>query len=337
MCKRILTIAAIVLAISVLALANTATIDQSGGTANTAYTEQDGAGNTIYIKQAVAHGTGTNTAGTSSTDKIYQKGNNNIANLDQTAASIAASPDTQSNLAKINQVGNKHKLVGATAAGLLDVDSSKAVQKSDYRGNTLNINQIGGNGNKIGLYQSAKFENNMGTTSAEIAQNGYENELVAYQTTSAGATYVFTATKQIGNHNIARFVQTAGGGHQKATVIQDGSYNLLVGASADGSIDSSGAAMQTTGSAWGGNSNELIVTQSGSFNEVGLHQSTSPYKVDGLSNYASISQIAGNNKLGAYQDTTSGSNWLSVTQNGNDTATVVQTGSGNNTATVNQL
>jgi hypothetical protein len=330
--NKLIFLFAMVFAVSMAMGQNTKTMNQSGGNSNSDYSIQTGDLNVIYIKQALANPTGSNTAGTDASDHIIQNGLGNIANLSQTVALTSAA--TQSNLAKIEQVGSYNKLIGATSAGFLNGDNTFAVQIANYYTNDLNIKQWGGNRNAIGLYQNSKFENDFGTVGASIEQKGFRNELVVYQSTSAGGTYVTASSEQIGDDNVARVMQTAGGGHQRLTLKQYGDDNEVVGADASGTIVHGGVATQNTGSAWGGRSNTMDIYQSGGKNWVGLFQSST--NMDNSFNKADIDQTGGSNKLGAYQLTTAGNSDLFVTQTGGDVATIVQTSAGNNISTTIQ-
>jgi hypothetical protein len=339
--KKLVFLFAMVLASAMVFAQNTATIDQNGGILNSAYTQQIGTSDLIFVKQVVADPAGLNTAGVDAVDRILQNGNGNIARVDQEVANVPTAGNISENLLKINQVGHRNRLVGATSSGYLGNDNSNALQYSSKGSNTLNVNQHGGNDNSIGLYQHGAFTTAFGSASAAIEQDGHRNELVVYQNTTGHPVEVDAASKQIGNDNVARLVQKNGNGSQKATIQQYGDRNFLVGANSSGTILDWGVAMQNTGDALGGRNNNLLVSQSGNDNMIGLNQYSTGDSHS--ANYADIDQTGGGNQLGAYQYTNGASSTpsdniseLFVTQTGGDIATVLQNGIGTNTATVIQ-
>src|SRR5690606_32082431 len=112
------------------------------------------------------------------------------------------------------------------------------------------------------------------------------------------------------------------------TITQYGGNNILAGVLQDGTIDVSSNAVQTSLTS----NNQLILMQTGGYNEVGL------YQVGEGANLATINQSGGGNSLGVYQTNSGGTNVLTASQTGNANRAIVQQIShiGTNTVIVNQ-
>jgi len=126
--KKLVFLFAMVFAVGMVMAQNTAVVTQSGGNSNTAYTQQVGDGNDIFISQALATATEYNVAGVSATDRIFQKGDNNIAKLEQIVKTTW--DNASSNEAKIVQKGDGNKLAGADDDAHFNV-SKNAIQDLD--------------------------------------------------------------------------------------------------------------------------------------------------------------------------------------------------------------
>jgi len=282
---------------------NDVSVSQTGGVSNTTFTEQIGDLNDLIIRQVVT-GTvdGTNTAGVDAANPILQDGNRNLARVSQLI--LNESDHDPENTFILEQSGNDNKLAGATADAQFD-GNGIATQISDLRMNFMNVLQDG-HRNKIGLYQKSQLNNVLGNSGTSMTQQGNENELVVYQTSTGGSNYARSQSNQIGSYNTAKVKQT-GVDNQELELHQNGNSNLVGGAYLSG-----------------GNA---VADES---------QPSYALQVSTGLNDAEIDQSGNLNTVGFYQSTTNGFNTMYVSQDGGDTGAVYQSGAGNNVASIIQ-
>jgi hypothetical protein len=246
-----------------------------------------------------------------------QLGYDNIARLAQIAGI------GHKNGAEILQDGDFNVLgLNRSSKGAI---TGSATQKSSKNETSLFLSQTG-NYNQVGLNQYNGHTNTVGEAIADITQYGNSNYLSALQEIryqQNAELYV----DQLGSSNEAGITQRTSSSLNGlyAEITQHGDNNVLRRANSDGTIHGTNVASQL-----GGTEITLDLYQSGDGNQVGLTQDGNGY------NLAEIVQMNGGNTLGAYQTTSSGFNSLDVYQSGSANAKVMQTGAGNNTATITQ-
>jgi hypothetical protein len=259
---------------------------------------QLGSGHDSFSDQRT--GTTNNTAG-DNTLRVGQIGNNqeslmvqetwgaynNVANIFQrgslTNHSNVRMVGAFDNNARISQVGNGNRLVGANTSGLLPNGPATQLDQAGSPGssNTMRVLQGGvrndptggfdasGNNNTIGLHQQTiNITGTNPSNTARVEQRGDDNSAVFYQQ----------------------------GVVNDAQIRQDGNANKLYGAEDAGKPNganavTSGAAVQT---ALGDNT--LVLWQTAGLNEAGLYQ-------DALNgdNVARINQFDGGNTMVSFQ------------------------------------
>ena len=141
-------------------------------------------------------------AATDNDANVYQWGNENVANVSQTAS-----------LYKnfyVKQNGNSNVLVGANSDGTINL-STAATQISAASYNDLSCVQSG-NGNEAGLYQNASSFNY-----ASITQDNGGNSLVAWQNAPGGSNEL-TSLQDGGMTAVV--IQNAASGNNVASITQ---------------------------------------------------------------------------------------------------------------------
>jgi len=278
MCKKIVTIAAVVLAVCGLALAdNVIDIDQIAGTTN----------------EAIA----TQTSGVNNYIKIDQ-----IATNEYNRAEVRQATGTRYGyFADILQRANTYNEVWVNQTTPGGPGNVKINQTADEQYNTATVDYKTGwfYDSDVDIKQAAKLYNQ-----ASVVWSG----AVSYSRVSVDqkAPNGYNTINVVGHH-----------------------YTRVVQAMADGSVSTASyPALPAVQDSANGN-NVLTVDQSNS--ELGLYQ-----KGDG-DNTADVEQYNGFNSLGVYQTNTAGYNSLTSYQDGGHSATVVQTGAGNNIADVSQM
>jgi len=266
------------------------------------------AGNTIDVDQTA--GTTTNPATGNLNDAIIsQDGTNNIIDIDQTAIG-------EWNYAEVGQdTGTDYGYVANITQIAAAYNYAWINQTTPGGPGTVTINQTAGTG-----YNTASVDYQAGwfyDTDVDIMQNaGLYNEadVVMYGAVSYGRVVVD---------------QYAPNGYNVVDV-ESQHGTMITQAFSDGSISTAlWPALPAIQYSANGN-NCLIVDQIGS-STFGLYQ-----EADG-DNYAAVHQYGNFNSLGVYQINSSGSNSVIAIQNGNSSATIVQTTvSGDGLIIVNQ-
>ena len=356
--KRNLSAIALGLALAYAAtpvMAQTATIDQSGGNSNTGYVEQSN-------------------AGSASTATITQIGSENKAGnpgtvggdgreLSATAGGILQSSSTNVT-ADVNQTGKNN--TGMVKQQSVTTGTATILQNSDY-GNSAAITQADSSNvtarvyqNESGNYSNTAVINQTVVSSnalAEVVQGGNGQKAYINQT---GVTTGEAKTWQHGSGNTVTVNQGTGsnlygyvyqsGNTNEATLTQGGSNNYAqygpgygiwqAGDRNDSKISQFGtwgnvwtsqigndnkATIEQLASATGGDWNSAHITQTNNFNEALIHQEA------GSGNNASIAQSGTNVWASDYANKA----WI-YQVGGNLTASVTQSGGHSNVAGIYQ-
>lgn len=277
---------------------STAALYQSANASNNASIDQEAGSNTLVMYQVATTGAAALTSD--------QAGASNTAGLRQRG--------TSSVNATIDQMG---------ASSLLNyaVLGTSAYQYSDGGAVAINLTQSTSD-------LASLFQRGTGTISATITEAGNSNELAVQQGTDLVPAVDITLTANMtAGSNVARLDQYPTTGDANATITQSGGSNKLVSVNGVGVINNAGTASQNSS---GVGDINLTLIQSAGTNRTGLYQSGT------TTADATINQLGGGNDLGSYQVTTLGFNLLTANQSGSDTATLIQNGGGDNTATINQ-
>jgi hypothetical protein len=245
-------------------------------------------------------------------------------------------------------------LVICYSARVYAVDNELSANQTGTGSNILFSSQEGGTGNEAIIFGLANGGNNV----ANITQHHDANSLIINQQAlgNFASGNMLTIEQSIDNKIVLNQMASNVGGINTASIIQDfnspnvgdnlvkldqtaalfnivtitqyGGNNILAGVLQDGTIDVSSNAVQTSLTS----NNQLILMQTGGYNEVGL------YQVGEGANLATINQSGGGNSLGVYQTNSGGTNVLTASQTGNANRAIVQQIShiGTNTVIVNQ-